>query len=49
MPGKERLPEELWRRVDMPGSLRGRRLEEIAKSNTSSPRGSESTFKSQRE
>ena len=32
----------------MSGSLRGRRSEEIIKSNTSSPRGSEVPFESQR-
>ena len=48
MSGEERLPEERWRRVGMSGSLRGRRSEEMTQSNTSSPRGSEVPFESQR-
>ena len=45
MSGKGQLPEEQWRRVGMPGSLRGRRLEEI---NAFSPWGLEVPFGSQR-
>ena len=41
MSGKERLPEEQWRRVGVSGSLRGRRSEEMTESNTSSSWGSE--------
>ena len=44
--GKERLPEVQWRRVNMSGSLRGRRSEEMTQSNTSSPRGSKVSFES---
>ena len=51
MSGKERLPEERWRRVgmlNMSGSLRGRRSEEICQLNTSSPQESEVPFEFQR-
>ena len=48
MSREERLPEERWRRVGVSRSLRGRRLEEVTQSNTSSPRGSEVTLESQR-
>ena len=34
MSGKERLPEERWRRAGMSGSLNGRRSEEMAQSIT---------------
>ena len=46
MSGEERLPEERWRKVEMSGSLRGRKSEEMNQSNTSFPRGSEVLFKS---
>ena len=48
MSGEERLPEERWRRVGVPGSLRGRRSGKMTQSNISSPRGSEVTLESQR-
>ena len=48
MSGEERLPEERWRRVGVSGSLRGRRLEEMIQSNTSSSRGSEVPLEPQR-
>ena len=48
MSGEERLPEERWRKVGVPGSLRGRRSEEMTQSNTSSPQGSEVPLESQR-
>ena len=48
MSGEEQLSEERWRKVGMSGSLRGRRSEEMAQSNTSSPQGSEVPFESQR-
>ena len=48
MSGEERLPEERWRGVGVPGSLRERRSEEMTQSNTSSPWGSEVTLESQR-
>ena len=40
--------EERWRRVGVSGSLRGKRSEEMAQSNTSSPRGSEVPLESQK-
>ena len=49
MSGEERLPEERWRRVDMSGSLRGRKSEEMTQLNTSSPWGQEAPFESQKE
>ena len=48
MSGEERLPEEQCTTVGMSGSLRGRRSEEMNQPNTSSPRGSEVPFESQR-
>ena len=48
MSGKERLPEERWRRVGISGSLKGRRSEEMTQLNTSSSRGSEVPFESQK-
>ena len=48
MSGEERLPEERWRKVGVSETLRGRRSEEMTQSNTSSPRGSEVSFESQR-
>ena len=47
MLGEEGRPEERCRRVGMSGSLKGRRSEEMTKSNTSSPRGSEVPLESQ--
>ena len=44
MSGEEQLPEERCRRVNMSGSLRERRFEEITQSNTSFPRGSGVSF-----
>ena len=37
--GEERLPEERWRRMDVSGSLREGRSEEMTQSNTSSREG----------
>ena len=48
MSGEERLPEERSRRVGVSGSLREKRSEEMTRSNTSSPRGSEVPLESQR-
>ena len=48
MSGEERLPVERWRRVGVSGSLRGGRPEEMAQSNSSSPRGFEVPLESQR-
>ena len=48
MSREKRLPEERWRRADVSGLLRGRRSEDMTKSNTSSPRGSEVPLESQR-
>ena len=48
MSGKERLPEERWRRVRTTVTLRGRRSEEMTQSNISSPRGLEVSFESRR-
>ena len=48
MSGEERLPEERWRRVDVPGLLRGTRSEKMTQSNTFSQQGSEVTLESQR-
>ena len=46
--GEERLPKEQWKNVEMSGSLRERRSEEMTQSNTSSPRDSEVPLESQR-
>ena len=48
MSGEERLSVERWRRVGVSGLLKGRRSEEMTQSNTSSLRGSEVPFESQR-
>ena len=48
MSGEERLPEKQRRRVGMLGSLRGRRSGKMTQLNTSSPRGLEVPFESQR-
>ena len=48
MSGKERLPEERWRKIGISGPLRGRRSEEITQSNTSSQPRSEVPFESQK-
>ena len=45
---KEMSGEERWRRGGASESLRGRRSEDMTQSNTSSPRGSEVSFESQR-
>ena len=45
---KEMSGEEQCRRVGVSGSLRERRSEQMTKSNTSSPRGSEVLLESQR-
>ena len=45
---KEMSGEEQWRKVGVSGSLKGRRSEEMTQSNTSSLRGLEVTFESQR-
>ena len=47
MSGEERQQEERCRRVGVSGSLRGRKSEEMAQSNTSSPLGSEVPLESQ--
>ena len=49
MSGEGLLPEKQWKRVDMPESLKGRMSGEIIQSNTSSPRGLEVPFESQKE
>ena len=46
--GEKQLSEERWRRVGVSGSLRGRRLEDMTQSNTSSPQVSEVPVESQR-
>ena len=48
MSGKERPPQEQWRKVNMSGSLRGSRSEEMTQSNTPFRRGSEVPLESQR-
>ena len=45
---KEMSRKERWRRVDMSGSLRGRRSEEMTQLNASSLQGLEVLFESQR-
>ena len=45
---EDQLQEEQWRRVGVAGSLSGRRSDEMAQLNPSSPRGSEVSFDSQR-
>ena len=48
MSGEERLPEKRWRKLGASESLRGRSLEEMTQSITSSSWGSEVPLESQR-